>query len=67
MRTSIWCGVLMDEVFGDENFVHSDRLPQDRQALSSELTWRAPVDYLLWYAKDQHVVKYRQLYQDQDW
>lgn len=55
---------LMDEVFGSENFV-SQIIYQKTTGAGSpgELTNIASVcDYILWYAKDKEVFKYRKLF-----
>jgi len=53
---------VMDEVFGDENFV-SLILFEKSTGLGSKLLPRN-CDYIVWYAKDSSAVKYRQLYRD---
>ncbi len=52
---------LMDEVFGEENFVSLVPFAKTSGATSSQLA--ATCDYLLWYANDRDasVAKYRQL------
>ena len=55
---------LMDEVFGDENFIaqcHSRRLAARQEKSSRQLTI-----IILWYAKDIEQLKYRQLYLAED-
>lgn len=55
---------LMDEVFGSENFI-SQIIYQKTTGAGSpgELTAPASVaDYIIWYAKDRNVYKYRKLF-----
>ncbi len=55
---------LLDEVFGGENFV-SQIVYQKTSGAGSPGELLAPaavVDYILWYAKDKSVVKYRKLF-----
>ncbi len=42
---------LMDEVFGEENFVALDHVQKDQRADQSDYLPRR-IDYVLWYAKD---------------
>lgn len=58
---------LMDEVFGSENFVSQIVYQKTTGAGSpGELkTIPAVTDYILWFAKDKSVVKYRKLYREQ--
>lgn len=51
---------LMDEVFGDENFVSQIAVKKTGGATSDTLS--GIVDHLVWYAKDRKSAKYRQLY-----
>ena len=56
---------LMDEVFGDDNFVGEIILKTTSGAGSPSvgtLTLASVHDYVLWYAKKREQVKYRQLY-----
>ena len=53
---------VMDEVFGEDNFVASDRVRQEDQRRQRRATSRDRCDYLLWYAKDIERIKYRQLF-----
>ena len=57
---------LMDEVFGEENFISLIPFAKTSGATSSQLA--ATCDYLLWYAKNQPVSisKYRQLFVEVD-
>ena len=51
---------VLDEVFGDENFVSTITLSRGN---TTSTTWLASIsDYILWYAKDLEQMKYRQLY-----
>lgn len=55
---------LLDEIFGSENFV-SQIVYQKTSGAGSPGELLAPaavVDYILWYAKDKSVVKYRKLF-----
>ena len=52
---------VMDEVFGEDNFVAQIAFQEDRQATSNELL-AGVYDYILWYAKNRERVKYRQLF-----
>jgi adenine-specific DNA-methyltransferase len=56
--------VLLDEVFGDDNFI-SLITYQKSGSTSSELLSN-PADYIIWYAKNRETVKYHQLYQDKE-
>ncbi len=51
---------VMDEVFGDENFVRQIVFAKTGSMVSNTLGRTS--DYLLWYAKNKLKVKYRQLY-----
>ncbi|GGD00691.1 site-specific DNA-methyltransferase [Aquisalinus flavus] len=51
---------VMDEVFGDENFVACIVIRKTASATSQLLSGLA--DYILWYGKDIDSVKYRKLY-----
>src|SRR5438552_71937 len=51
---------VMDELFGEENFVSLITF-QKTTGASSDLLG-ATSDYLLWYAKEKERIKYRQLY-----
>jgi adenine-specific DNA-methyltransferase len=52
---------LMDEVFGPENFVSLVAFRKSSPLGSSGLG--AIADYLVWYARDKSVMKYRSIYQ----
>ncbi|HMT20033.1 MAG TPA: hypothetical protein PKE20_02105 [Promineifilum sp.] len=52
---------VMDEVFGSENFV-SLVFVAKTSGFGDTLTLSSVGEYLLWYAKNRGVVKYRQLY-----
>ena len=51
---------LMDEVFGSDNFISLVTFQKTGSASTTLLPTTS--DYLLWYAKDKGIVKYRQLY-----
>ena len=55
---------LLDEVFGDENFVSTIAWTRANMTSSTELA--SVSDYLLWYAKDKGQIKYNQLYMERD-
>ena len=52
---------VMDEVFGDDNCVAQISFRKKLMPLGAK-TLENMADFLLWYAKDSKVVKYRQLY-----
>jgi adenine-specific DNA-methyltransferase len=52
--------VLLDEVFGSQNYVAQITLKKTAGSTGSDLAIVA--DYLMWYAKDKPQMKYRQLY-----
>ena len=54
-------GMILDEVFGAENRMAT--ISYATTSGSSANTLPQVADYLLWYAKDRNVVKYRQLYE----
>jgi adenine-specific DNA-methyltransferase len=54
---------LLDEVFGEENFVSEIIFRKKGMTLGSK-TLETMNDFILWYAKDKSVIKYRQLYED---
>ena len=54
-------GTVMDEVFGAKNRVAT--ISYATTGSSSTKTLPQIADYMLWYAKDSHRIKYRQLYQ----
>ena len=54
--------VVLDEVFGAENRVST--IPFVKTGVKSSKTLPQVTDYLLWYAKDRSVVKFRQLYEN---
>ena len=56
---------VMDEVFGDDNFIVTDYVSKDDWPGSSD-SFAATADYILWYAKDKTQLKYRQLYRDEE-
>lgn len=51
---------VMDEVFGDGNFVVQITVVKT-SGLAASARISASTDYILWYAKDQAAIKYRQL------
>ena len=53
---------VMDEVFGDGNFISTITLTKTTSATNDYLSGVA--DYILWYAKDKSRCKYRQLYRE---
>ena len=53
---------LMDEVFGSENFVATITFEKTTSFETSTLP--NVYDYIVWYAKDKPVLKYRQLYKE---
>ena len=55
---------IMDEVFGDGNFISQITLKKGGTATSETLSNIA--DYLIWYAKDKKQLKYRQLFQEKE-
>jgi len=59
---------VLDEVFGDENFVREIIYQKTTGAGSpGELTSLPSVcDYIVWYAKNKDQMKYRQLYKDKE-
>ena len=52
--------MVMDEVFGEENFVAQISFQKTGSLSSSFLS--NIVDYIIWYAKDKNLCKYNQLY-----
>ena len=55
---------LLDEVFGDENFIRQIVFAKTGSMVSNELGRTS--DYLLWYAKNGESTKYRQLYSEKE-
>jgi adenine-specific DNA-methyltransferase len=55
---------LMDEVFGANNFISQITFFKTTSQSSDFLS--APVDYLLWYAKEKANCSYRQLYREKE-
>ena len=55
---------LLDEVFGDTNFVST--ITWTRANMTSSAGLASVSDYLLWYAKDKEHMKYRQLHMPWD-
>jgi len=56
---------VMDEVFGDKNFVAVITVKKASVMFAKKLLNSASF-YILWYAKDKENIKYRQLYTDKD-
>ena len=54
----------MDEIFGAENRLAT--ISYATTSGSSANTLPEVADYLLWYAKDRKLAKYRQLYESSD-
>lgn len=52
--------VIMDEVFGFDNFVNMITIQKTTSSTSKTLD--SVADYLLWYAKDKSKLKFRELY-----
>jgi adenine-specific DNA-methyltransferase len=55
---------LLGEVLGEQNYVAQISFSKTTSQSSDFLS--APMDYLLWYAKDRSRCKYHQLYRDKD-
>ena len=55
---------VLDEVFGDTNFVST--IAWTRGDMTSSTSLSSVFDYLLWYAKDRDRIKYRPLYIEYD-
>ena len=55
---------VLDEVFGDTNFVST--IIWTRGGMTSSTGLAAVSDYLLWYAKDKEQMKYNQLWLERD-
>ena len=55
---------LMDEVFGDENFV--SEIAFKKTAGQTSLGLAGTLDYILHYARNKSAIKYRQLYQNKE-
>lgn len=53
---------LMDEVFGDENFVSEITFVKNSGQTTTLLSGN--LDYILWFAKKREAIKYRQLFYD---
>jgi adenine-specific DNA-methyltransferase len=56
---------LLDEVFGPKNFVSLIPFRKKLMPLGAK-TLENMCDYLLWYAKDKELMKYRQLYNESE-
>ena len=57
--------LLLDEVFGAENFIAVVPFRKKTMPLGSNVLEQM-LDFLIWYAKDKSKVKYHQLYVEQD-
>ena len=55
---------LLDEIFGDINFIST--ITWTRTNMTSSTSLASVSDYILWYAKDKEMVKYRQLWMEWD-
>ena len=55
-----WVRCVLDEVFGDANFVST--ITWTRAGMTSSTGLASVSDYLLWYAKDKEQMKYNQLW-----
>src|SRR6202035_186237 len=55
----------MDEVFGTENYVETIAFRTKNMTLGGTLL-EGVFDYLLWYAKDKDLIKYRRVFQFTD-
>jgi len=55
---------LMDEVFGDDNFISEITIKKTTSATSKYLA--GTVDYLVWYAKNHQFTKYRPTYKEKE-
>ena len=53
---------LLDEIFGDINFLST--ITWTRTNMTSSTSLASVSDYILWYAKDKEMVKYRQLWME---
>lgn len=53
--------VVLDEVFGEENFVSLIQVQKTGSQAANLLA--VTVDFVIWYAKDKTSIKYRQLYE----
>ena len=53
---------VMDEVFGEENFVVIITFSRSAARGTGKKALDSIADYLLWYAKDKQLLKYRQLF-----
>ena len=55
---------LMDEVFGEENFIQQIVFRTTAPLGSSSIS--APIDYIHWYARDKQAMKYRPLLEEKE-
>lgn len=55
---------LLDEVFGDENFVALIPFTKGAAGLSSSTQISSRLDYIIWHCKSADRLKYRQLYEE---
>ena len=58
--------VLMDEVFGEENFVSIIRFRKKTMPLGASYL-EEMYDFIVWYARDNSLTKYRQLFERKDY
>ena len=56
---------LMDEVFGDDNFINQISYKTKKMALGTSYLGTVN-DYIVWYAKSRHSMKFRRLFLDRD-
>ena len=65
MRTSIACRALMDEVFGEQNFVARNNVSELRPVgrLSKYLPlWQERLTFVVWYGRSKDSLKFRTLF-----
>ena len=55
---------VMDEVFGDENFV--SMITVKKTAVQTDFAISSVSDYILWFGKNKDKLKYRQIHQSKD-
>jgi len=54
---------LMDEIFGSENFVALIAVTKTAGGLETTNRIPARLDFIIWYTKNNEVIKYRKLYE----